>query len=100
MEAANPLKAIPGQKVLIELRPQIYMQMPIVLYGIPLASLVSGAIIAKKLSLHAAAGSASDWWAFFAGITCMVISYASIRAYAHKIRKTPKFKPVIREILP
>lgn len=99
MEAANPLRAVPGQKVRVELKPQSYLQMAIVLYGVPLAALVTGAIVAKNLSLYTSGGEHSDRWAFYTGIVCMIVSFVSIRLYAKKVMKKPQYKPVIREIL-
>jgi sigma-E factor negative regulatory protein RseC len=99
MEAANPLGAIKGQKVKVVLAPQLYLKASIILYGIPMAVLVAGAIIAKNLALRFLGEANSDLWAFIVGMTCMVVSFFFIRAYNNKVEKTQEYKPVIVEIL-
>jgi len=98
MEAANPLGARKGQKVKVVIAPQIYLKASIILYGIPMAVFITGAILAKKAAM--AYGSAdSDLWAFLAGTACLVVSFMFIRGYNKKVEKTQKYKPVIGEIL-
>lgn len=99
MEASNPLGAKKGQRVKIVLAPQIYLKASIILYGIPMAALLAGAIIAKHIAIRAGAESQSDLWAFAAGITCTIISFLFIRLYNRKVENTPEYKPVIVEIL-
>jgi sigma-E factor negative regulatory protein RseC len=99
LEAANPLKAVKGQKVMVVLAPQVYLKASIILYGIPMAALVSGAIIAKKLSIHYFGEANSDLWAFLTGMGFMIVSFVFIRMYNTKVEKTQKYKPVIVEIL-
>ena len=98
LEASNPLGAKKGQKVKIVLAPQIYLKASIILYGIPMAALIAGAIVAKNLALKAGAQN-SDLWAFAAGMTCLFISFLFIRSYNNKVEKTEKYKPMIVEIL-
>ncbi len=99
MEAANPLGAKKGQKVKIAVAPQVYLQASIILYGIPMAVFIAGAIIAKKLSMQYGHEANSDLWAFIAGAVCLLISFIFIRTYNKKVEKTQKYKPVIVEIL-
>ena len=98
LEASNPLGAKKGQKVKIVLAPQIYLKASIILYGIPMAALIAGAIVAKNLALKAGAQN-SDLWAFGAGMICLFISFLFIRSYNNKVEKTEKYKPMIVEIL-
>jgi sigma-E factor negative regulatory protein RseC len=99
MEAANPLGAIKGQKVKVVLAPQLYLKASLILYGIPMVVLVTGAIIAKNLAIRFSGEANSDLWAFIVGMACMVISFFFIRAYNNKVEKTQEYKPVIVEIL-
>ncbi len=99
MEAANPLGAVKGQKVKIVLAPQVYLKASIILYGLPMAALVGGAILAKNLAVKFSGEPNSDLWAFLGGAACLVISFFFIRMYNQKIEKTGKYKPVIVEIL-
>ena len=99
MDAVNPLGAIKGQKVKVVIAPQMYLKASIILYGIPLVSLIGGAILGKNLALTYAAAAHSDLWAFVAGLGCLVISFVFIRRYNKKVEKTEKYKPVIIEIL-
>lgn len=99
MDALNPLDAKKGQKVKIVVAPQVYLKASIILYGIPMAALVAGAIIAKNVALRYAGETRSDLWAFIAGMICMVVSFFFIRVYNNKVEKTQTYKPVIVEIL-
>jgi sigma-E factor negative regulatory protein RseC len=98
LEAANPLGAVKGQKVKVVLAPQVYLKASIILYGVPMIALVSGAILAKNISLRFGEVH-SDLWAFLAGMGAMSASFFVIRAYNNKVAKTQKYKPVIVEIL-
>ena len=99
MEASNPLGAKKGQKVKVVLAPQVYLKASIILYGIPMAVFVAAAIAGKNLGLRYGTESASDLWAFIAGMVSMVISFLFIRMYNKKVEKTPEYKPIITEIL-
>ena len=99
MEASNPLGAKIGQKVKVVVAPQVYLKASIILYGIPMAALVAGAIIAKNIAVRYAGEPHSDLWAFSAGMICMVVSFFFIRVYNNKVEKTQTYKPVIVEIL-
>ncbi len=99
MEAANPLGAKKGQKVKVVVAPQVYLKASIILYGVPMASLVGGAIIGKNLALKYAGEASSDLWAFISGMICMAVSFIFIRMYNKKVEKTQEYKPVIVEIL-
>jgi sigma-E factor negative regulatory protein RseC len=99
LEAANPLNAVKGQKVKVVVAPQVYLQASIILYGIPMAALIAGAIIAKNIAARYVGEQSSDLWAFIAGMACTVVSFVFIRMYNKKVEKTQKYKPVIVEIL-
>jgi len=99
MEADNPLGAVKGQKVKVVVAPQLYLKASIILYGIPMAAMVAGAILGKNAALAYAGEANSDLWAFIAGMTCLVISFYFIRLYNNKVEKTREYKPVIVEIL-
>jgi positive regulator of sigma E activity len=99
MEAANPLGAVKGQKVKVVLAPQVYLKASIILYGIPMVALVSGAILAKNASIRYFGELHSDLWAFLAGMGAMMASFVVIKIYNNKVAKTQKYKPVIVEIL-
>ena len=99
MEASNPLGAKKGQKVKVVVAPQVYLKASIILYGIPMAALVGGAIIAKNIALRYGGEPRSDLWAFIAGMICMVVSFFFIRVYNNNVEQTQTYKPVIVEIL-
>ncbi len=99
MEAANPLGAKQGQKVKVVVAPQIYLKASIILYGIPMAVFIAGAIVAKNLAVNWGYEANSDLWAFLAGTACLLISFFFIRSYSKKVERTQKYKPVIVEIL-
>jgi sigma-E factor negative regulatory protein RseC len=99
MEASNPLGAVKGQKVKVVVAPQLYLKASIILYGLPMAMFIGGAILAKNFAMNHGAVAKSDLWAFIAGIGCLLISFIIIRMYNKKVEKTQKYKPVIVEIL-
>jgi sigma-E factor negative regulatory protein RseC len=99
LEAVNPLNAMKGQKVKVVIAPQMYLKASIILYGIPMAAFIAGAIIAKNIAAQYVGEDTSDLWAFIAGTACTFVSFLFIRAYNKKIEKTQKYKPVIVEIL-
>ncbi len=99
LEASNPLGAQKGQKVKVLLAPQIYLKASLILYGVPMAALSAGAIIAKNVAESHGAAANSDLWAFIAGMVSLLVSFLFIRAYNNKIEKTSKYKPTIVEIL-
>jgi len=99
MEAANPLGAQKGQKVKVVVAPQVYLKASLILYGLPMAAFIGGAIIAKNLAVQYGSEANSDLWAFLAGAACLLVSFLFIRSYNKKVEKTQKYKPVIVEIL-
>ncbi len=99
MEAANPLGAKKGQKVKVVVAPQLYLKASIILYGVPMAAFIGGAIVAKNLAVKLGSEANSDLWAFISGTACLLVSFLFIRAYNKKVEKTQKYKPVIVEIL-
>jgi sigma-E factor negative regulatory protein RseC len=99
LEASNPLGAKKGQKVKVVLAPQLYLKASLILYGVPMAALIGGAIAGKNIAIAYGATGRSDLWAFVAGIVCMTVSFFFIRSYNKKVEKTQKYKPVIVEIL-
>jgi positive regulator of sigma E activity len=99
MEAANPLGAVKGQKVKVVVAPQLYLKASIILYGIPMAAFIGGAILAKNVAVRYGAEANSDLWAFIVGAGCLLVSFFFIRMYNKKVEKTQKYKPVIAEIL-
>jgi len=99
MDAANPLGAVKGQKVKVVIAPQMYLKASIILYGIPMVALITGAIIAKNIAARYVGEDGSDLWAFLAGMALMLVSFFFIRVYNNKVEKTQKYKPVIVEIL-
>ena len=99
MEADNPLGAVKGQKVMVVVAPQLYLKASIILYGIPMVAMVSGAILGKNAAIALTGEANSDLWAFIAGMICLVISFYFIRLYNNKVEKTREYKPVIVAIL-
>jgi sigma-E factor negative regulatory protein RseC len=99
MEVVNPLGAKKGDKVKVVVAPQLYLKASIILYGIPVASFVAAAILAKNLAVKYGSAVNSDLWAFIAGSVCLAVSFLFIRAYNKKVERTQEYKPVIVQIL-
>jgi positive regulator of sigma E activity len=100
LTADNPLHATKGQRVKVQLAPQVYFRRSaLVQYGVPAAALVSGAIIAKNLAMRFGAEAQSDFWALLSGTACLLLAYGFIRIQNKKVEQLPNYKPVIVEIL-
>jgi sigma-E factor negative regulatory protein RseC len=100
LEASNPLGARKGEKVKVVVAPQMYLKASIILYGVPMAALIAGAILGKNVAGRYGASGNSDLWAFLAGMACLGISFFFIRMYNKKVERTAEYKPMITEILP
>lgn len=99
MEASNPLGAKKGQRVKVVVAPQVYLKASLILYGLPMAVFVTAAIIAKKTALAWGSAANSDLWAFFAGMSGLLLSFFFIKRYNTKVEKTQEYKPVIVQII-
>lgn len=99
-EALNPIRAKAGQTVKISLRPEAYLKGTMLLYGLPLLSLICGAILGKNLGELYFKGLNSDLLASIFGFGALAISFIAIKLWSSRIEKKERYKPVIEEIMP
>ena len=99
LEAFNPIDAKAGQTVRIALKPQLYLKTSLIVYGIPAAALIAGAIIGKNIGEIYFKGMDSDVIAAALGFGSLIISFFIIKLWSSKIEKKEEYKPVIEEII-
>ena len=96
IRASNPLKAVKGQKVRVEVKQAGERKAIIILYIIPFIALFIGALIGNALNLF----GNQDASAAFLGFLFLAITFLGIRYYSRtKYEKDIRYKPTIIEIL-
>ncbi len=99
IEALNPLHAGEGQTVRVSMGTQTYLKGSMLVYGLPLAFLVAGAIIGKNIGEAYFSHMNSDTFAAIAGFTALILSMLGVRIWSKRVESGPGHKPVIKEIL-
>ncbi len=99
IEALNPVDAKEGQTVRILINPRTYLKGTMLVYGIPLAALIAGAIVGKNIGEKFFRETSSDLIAAIAGFGAFVLSFLIIKIWTHKFETKTEYKPVIEEII-
>lgn len=99
LEAFNPIKAKVGQTVRLVLKPQLYLKGSIIVYGLPAAALIGGAILGKNLGDLYFKGMDSDLIAAAFGFGALIISFVAIKLWSNKVEKKEEYMPVIEEVI-
>ncbi len=99
MEVLNPVNARPGQTVKVVMRPQAYLKGTIIVYALPAAALIIGAIIGKNIGEAYLKDINSDIIAAGLGFTALIITFIIIKIWSSMVEKKEEYKPVIEEIL-
>ncbi|MFA5072462.1 MAG: SoxR reducing system RseC family protein [Nitrospirota bacterium] len=99
LEAANPLEALPGQKVKVAIKPLFYFRTSaLVRYGIPGFAFVLGAILTKNVS-SAYGNIVSDMLPFIVGVCSMIACFMVLKFFLNNKDIQETYQPVIVEIL-
>lgn len=99
LEAFNPIKAKVGQTVRLVLKPQLYLKASIIVYGLPVVSLIGGAILGKNIGEIYFKGMDSDLISAAFGFGALIISFLAIKIWSSKVEKKEEYRPVIEEIV-
>ena len=89
--AKNLCNAKPGDKVIIELDPSIFIQTAFITYGFPLFMMIAGFFVGQLLN-SAIIKQNDDIISFVFGIAAMLASFIIIKLNDTKIRQS-RFKP-------
>jgi sigma-E factor negative regulatory protein RseC len=99
LEAFNPIRAEVGQTVRLALKPQLYLKASIIVYGLPIVSLIGGAILGKNIGELYFKGVDSDLIAAAFGFGALLISFIAIKLWSSKVEKKEEYRPVIEEVI-
>ncbi|MBI5641198.1 MAG: SoxR reducing system RseC family protein [Nitrospirae bacterium] len=99
IEALNQAGAKVGQKVKVAVKPFAYTKGTLVVYGLPAAGLVMGAIIGKEFMSRVFTKADPDMLSAVFGFGFFVISLIGVKVWSHIADKRTDSKPVIEEIL-
>ena len=99
LEAFNPIRAKIGQTVRLVLKPQLYLKASIIVYGLPVVSLIGGAILGKNIGEIYFKGMDSDLISAAFGFGALIISFLAIKIWSSKVEKKEEYRPVIEEIV-
>lgn len=99
IEALNPVAARIGQKVRITMKPHTYLRGSIIVYGIPAASLIAGAVVGKELLSSFFPGLDPDTVSALSGVGAFAASFLLIKAWSRRDFGRSDCTPVIEEIL-
>jgi sigma-E factor negative regulatory protein RseC len=95
VEVLNPIKAVAGQKVLVESEARRVIFISFMLYIVPLAGLVAGILLWLKLAEVLGLGGAPEPAAAGVGFALMALIFFAIRIWDRRASKSNKYKPVI-----
>lgn len=99
IEAFNQAGAQVGQTVRVVISSFTYMKGSMLMYGLPAAALVLGAIVGKEVFSHFFPATDSDVLSVIVGFTALIISFVIARAWLSRSARKVESKPVIHEIL-
>jgi sigma-E factor negative regulatory protein RseC len=100
IEALNPLNAHAGQKVRVEIRAYSYMRGSLIVYGIPVLSLIAGAVLGREVFSGFLKNLDSDSVSAIFGFGAFVISLLVIKIWsARTAEKKVGIQPTIKEII-
>jgi sigma-E factor negative regulatory protein RseC len=99
IEALNPVNAKAGQTVKVSIAAQTYLKGTMLIYGLPLAALVGGAIVGKLIGDAYFKGIDSDLSAAIFGFASFALTFLFVRSWGKKAETRKDYKPVIEEII-
>ncbi|NWF97374.1 MAG: SoxR reducing system RseC family protein [Nitrospirae bacterium] len=97
IKALNAINALPGQKVRVTFKSNLYLKGSIIAYGIPAIALLAGAIAGKEIFSHLIKKYNPDLISAISGFIACFISILFIKLWS--LKTNGNVKPVIEEIL-
>ncbi len=98
LEALNEAGAKVGQTVRVELRSYSYVKGSMMIYGLPAAALVVGAVVGKEF-VAPRWGLDSDLMSALFGFGAFAVSLVFVKLWSMRAEKKTAYRPVIKEIL-
>jgi sigma-E factor negative regulatory protein RseC len=99
IDALNPVKAAVGQKVRVVMKPYVYLKGSIIVYGIPAAALIIGAVAGREIFSAYVSYADPDTVSAITGLGLCVLSFIGIKLWSRTVENRTEYKPVIEEIL-
>lgn len=100
IEALNPLNAHAGQKVRVEILAYSYMRGSLIVYGIPVIALITGAVLGREIFSGFLKTLDTDSVSAIFGFGAFVISLLLIKVWSVRTAgEKAGIKPTIKEII-
>lgn len=100
LDALNKVNAKEGQRVRVSIKSYTYVKGSLIVYGIPVLSLIAGAILGKEFAGNLTFLSADpDIVSAILGFSAFFVSFALVKLWSLKAEKKLEYKPIIEEIL-
>lgn len=99
LDAINEAGAKVGQKVRVVLKPYSYLKGSLIVYGLPAAALVLGAVLGKEVFSRYMPGMSPDTVSAIFAFSAFVLSFIFVKLWSMRAEKKVEYKPVIEEIL-
>ncbi|MGD0885000.1 MAG: SoxR reducing system RseC family protein [Thermodesulfovibrionales bacterium] len=99
IEAINEAGAEIGQKVRILMSPYSYLKGSLLVYGVPSAALIFGAVIGKEFLSPLLKAADPDILSAIAGFGAFIISFSVVKAWSRRVERKAEYRPVVKEII-
>lgn len=99
IEALNPIHARVGQRVKLSIKSKDYLIRTLIVYGIPAAALLVGAVVGREIIGSHFVVQDPDTVSAVAGGAACVFSFVSVKIWSRMAGWQDAPKPVIEEIL-
>ncbi len=97
--AFNSVKATKGQRVKVVMKSYTYLKGSMMIYGLPLVTLIAGAVVGKELVAPEFPGFDPDMMSAIVGFGALGVSFVFIKLWSARAQGDIEYKPVIEEIL-
>ncbi|MFO8192231.1 MAG: SoxR reducing system RseC family protein [Bacillota bacterium] len=99
IEALNPIKAQPGQRVMLESNDRQILFIAFMLYVVPLGGLVAGIFAWLKAATSLGVTENQELISMAIGFGVMAFAFILIRIWDRRVKDDPKYKPVITALI-
>jgi len=99
VEVANPIGAIEGEMVQVEIDDQKVLLLSFVIYFVPVLALLIGLIFGQWVVINFGWTIEQNLASVIFGFFLMFITFLFIRRWDQSIKKTNKYKPVITSLV-
>lgn len=99
IEVMNPIKAQPGQRVMLESDDRQVLFIAFMLYIVPLGGLVAGILAWLKAAASLGFTENQELVSVAVGFGVMAVAFILIRIWDRRVKDSPKYKPVITALI-